>query len=159
MADECVTHIAVHKRKRSGYLGNDKEVIMNAKTLTTALLLFLTLGAYVQADLILTVGSPANPYAAGDTISIPVSARVTGLTPNPLTVYSLAIDFGSDGNGFPGSPDHFSSFVATSAIGGSLTQTPSPGATTPFDFIIGWNGSVTVSSTSKVSSTTGHGAR
>jgi len=110
---------------------------MNPKILTTALLLFLTLGANVQGELVVTVESPTAPLTAGDTISIPVTARATGLTPNPLTVYSLAIDVGGDGDGFPGSPDYFSSFVASSAVGGSLTLTPSAGATTPFDFIIG----------------------
>ena len=119
---------------------------MNPKTLTTALLLFFALGANVHADLFLTIGSPAASYAAGDTVSIPVTARVDGLTPNPLTAYSITIDFGSDGYGLPGSPDLFSSFVASSAVGGSLTQTPTTDATTPFDFIIGWNGSVAVSS-------------
>ena len=119
---------------------------MNPKILTTALLLFLTLGANVQGELVLTVESATAPFTAGDTISIPVTARETGLTPNPLTVYSLVIDVGGDGYGFPGSPDYFSSFVTSSAVGGSLTQTPNPDATLPFDFIIGWNGSVVVSS-------------
>ena len=119
---------------------------MNPKTLTTALLLVFALVANVHADLFLTIGSPAASYAAGDTIGIPVTARVDGLTPNPLTAYSITIDFGGDGYGLPGSPDLFSSFVASSAVDGSLTQTPTTDATTPFDFVIGWNGDATVSS-------------
>lgn len=125
---------------------------------------FFLLGCQAaQADLILTIGdalgaangassdtsddAASGPFMAGETISIPVYAHITGLTPSPFTGFSLTLDLGADGDGFPGSPDFFSNFGAQTSIGGSLGFFETAGAGVgDNDFIVNWFGSVQLSS-------------
>lgn len=128
------------------------------------LVLLLCFCTKVRADLILTIGNVADiangdslvttddvatgPFVAGSTVTIPFLAHFepTGIIFNPITAYSLTVDVGGDGDGFPGAPDFFSSFNFASNIGGNLIQIPTAGSGAGAnDFVVNWQGNQAIS--------------